>query len=225
MGERKTYEKECQYCGKIYNTTNPNALFCSLECCGKHQSEIKAKERIEKCKKIVESSGKVEIINIEMTRNRNRGDIFTIKCLKCGDIENISTRVISTGKYKGCKKCYEKHCRICGTNIYGYRKEDICYECKRKEILTEREEIKQKKKEELEKQRKQAIERINKEKRKIKKCISCGKEFTNSLLDTCDECNEILDKILHGIRCECCGEIFIPKLNKKYCSEQCRKKD
>ena len=59
----------------------------------------------------------------------------------------------------------------------------------------------------------------------MKKCTSCGKEFTNSLLEICNECNEILEKRLYGIRCECCGELFIPKRNNnKYCSEHCKKK-
>ena len=131
-----------------------------------------------------------------MTHNKNRGDIFTIKCLKCGDIENISTRVISTGKYKGCKKCYEKHCRVCGKIMHGYWKEDICKECK-KEIEIER------------------------EKSKIRKCICCGKEFNGILGEICGECGNILSviiaKITRGKQCECCGEIFIPGRNRKYC--------
>ena len=208
---KKIYEKECQYCGKNYNTTDPNALFCGLECYGKHYSETKAKERIEKCKRIIESRGTEETINIEMTYNKDRGDIFTIKCLKCGGIENISTRVISTGKYKGCKKCYEKHCRVCGEIIHGYWKEDICKECKKKQKINE----------------------------KKKKCIYCGKEFFHYKNDMCQECVEEFRKMRKLYKktmqeskkeyktqiCECCGKEFYPqRYGLKYCSKHCMKK-
>ena len=94
---------------------------------------------------------------------------------------------------------------------------------KRKKI--DKIEKKRKELEEKEIQHKQAIERIKKEKSKIKKCTSCGKEFTNSLLEICNECNETLEKRLYGIRCECCGELFVPKhKNSKYCSEHCQRK-
>ena len=222
---KRIYNKECQYCGKIYKAFSNDSKFCSIKCTTDYQRDIASEKRIKKCKEIVELDGTKKIINIEKTNNKDRGDILTIKCLKCGNEENISTRIVYAGKYIGCKKCYEKHCRKCGSVITGYRKDDICTTCKTEIKKEEKREKIRKKIEEKEMQRKQAIERINKEKSKLKKCTSCGKEFTNSLLEICNECNEILEKRLHGIRCECCGELFVPKHhNKKYCSERCARK-
>lgn len=208
---KRTYNKECQYCGKTYKAFSNSSKFCSIKCNTDYQRNIASEKRIKKCKEIVESRGTEEIINIEMTHNTDRGDIFTIKCLKCGEIENISTRIISTGKYKGCKKCYEKQCRVCGKIIHGYRKQDICSKCKKKQKTNE----------------------------KKKKCIYCGKEFSYCKNDMCQECIEEFKKMKELYKktiqeskkeyktqiCECCGKEFYPRRHgTKYCSERCARK-
>ena len=229
---RMKHEKKCQRCGQIYKTTDENSLFCSIKCYGENKRENDFKIKIKRCKEIIEKDNTQKVIGFKQGENRGK-DTIEIQCLKCNDIEVVNARHVSEGKYKGCKKCYEKHCKKCGSIIIGYWKDDICTKCKtelkekekREKKRKELEEKIRKKLEENEIQRKQAIERINKEKSKLKKCTSCGKEFTNSLLEICNECNEILEKRLYGIRCECCGELFVPKHhNKKYCSERCARK-
>ena len=207
---RMRHEKKCQYCGQIYKTTDENSLFCSIKCYSENKRENDFKIKIKRCKEIIEKDNTQKVIGFKQGENRGK-DTIEIQCLKCNDIEVVNARHVSEGKYKGCKKCYEKHCKKCGSIIIGYRKNDICSKCKKKQKTNE----------------------------KKKKCIYCGKEFSYCKNDMCQECIEEFKKMRELYKktiqeskkeyktqiCECCGKEFYPRRHgTKYCSERCARK-